>query len=238
MDFSTIKLQPSLVEQVCARIASEIREDTATSSGNGWLPPERDLALKLGVSRPVVREATKRLELQGLLEVRHGVGTKVVDKLHKPLNGSLALLIPDEKERLRQLVQVRFMLEPENARLAAENASTTQIRSLRGAFKQLAEAADFEAAVVADMTFHREVAAASGNQIATLMLHSLSELLQSSLIRGYSRTSTENAVRQHAAVLEAIEKRDPAAAAKAMREHLITAENDLALPKTKKASRA
>jgi GntR family transcriptional repressor for pyruvate dehydrogenase complex len=167
--------------------------------------------------------------------VKHGVGTKVVDKLHKPLNGSLALLIPDDKERLRQLIQVRFMLEPENARLAAENASAAQIRKLRTALKQLEDAVDFETAVVADMTFHRELAAASGNQIVTLLLHSLSELIQTSLSRGYSRTSTTNAVRQHAAVLDAIEKRDPTAAAKAMREHLITAEADLALPKPKKS---
>lgn len=229
MAFSTIKLQPSLVEQVCARIASEIRDESGGT--NGWLPPERDLALKLGVSRPVVREATKRLELQGLLEVKHGVGTKVVDKLHKPLNGSLELLIPDDKERLRQLVQVRFMLEPENARLAAENATTEQIAGLRAALMHLEKAKAFEAAVEADMRFHREVAAASGNQIATLLLHSLSEQIQSSLIRGYSRTSTENAVRQHASVLNAIEKRDAAAAAQAMREHLITAEADLDLPK-------
>lgn len=234
MAFSSIKPQRSLVEEVCARIAAEIRDET--SDGNGWLPPERDLALKLGVSRPVIREATKRLELQGLLEVKHGVGTKVVDKLHKPLNGSLALLIPDDKERLRQLIQVRFMLEPENARLAAENATKVQIRRLRAALQELAETQDFETAVEADMAFHRELAAASGNQIANLLLHSLSELIQTSLKHGYSRTSTDNAVRQHAAVLNAIEKRDPAAAAKAMREHLITAETDLALPKAKKAA--
>ncbi|HEY1053171.1 MAG TPA: GntR family transcriptional regulator, partial [Prosthecobacter sp.] len=149
MTFSTIKIQRSLVEEVCARIAAEIRDENAES--DGWLPPERDLALKLGVSRPVVREATKRLELQGLLEVKHGVGTRVVDKLHKPLNGSLELLIPDDKERLRQLVQVRFMLEPENARLAAVNATAEQIEGLRAALTQLKEAKDFEAAVEADM---------------------------------------------------------------------------------------
>ena len=234
MAFSSIKPQRSLVEEVCARIAAEIRDDA--SDDNCWLPPERDLALKLGVSRPVIREAKKRLELQGLLEVKHGVGTKVVDKLHKPLNSSLALLIPDDKERLRQLIEVRFMLEPENARLAAENATAAQIRKLRTSLQELAETQDFETAVVADMMFHRELAAASGNQIANLLLHSLSDLLQASLKHGYSRTSTDNAVRQHAAVLNAIEKHDPAAAAKAMREHLITAETDLALPKAKKAA--
>lgn len=135
MTFSSIKPQRSLVEEVCARIAAEIRDEITT--GDGWLPPERDLATKLGVSRPVVREATKRLELQGLLEVKHGVGTKIVDKLHKPLNGSLALLIPDDKERLRQLMQVRFMIEPENARLAAKHATTAQIRKMKAALKKL-----------------------------------------------------------------------------------------------------
>lgn len=233
MAFSSIKPQRSLVEEVCARIASEIRDEIA--DGDGWLPPERDLAVKLGVSRPVVREATKRLELQGLLEVKHGVGTKVVDKLHKPLNGSLALLIPDDKERLRQLMQVRFMLEPENARLAAEQATAAQIRKLKAALKKLEEADAYDAAVEADMTFHRELAIASGNQIAALLLHSLSDLMQIGLTRGYSRVPTTNAVREHAAILSAIEKRDAAAAAKAMREHLITAEHDLALPRTKKA---
>ncbi|MBE2285957.1 MAG: FadR family transcriptional regulator [Prosthecobacter sp.] len=233
MAFSSIKPQRSLVEEVCQRIASEIRDEIA--GGDGWLPPERDLALKLGVSRPVIREATKRLELQGLLEVRHGVGTKVVDKLHKPLNGSLALLIPDDKERLRQLMQVRFMIEPENARLAAVHATTTQIRQLKAALKKLEEADAYDAAVDADMAFHRELAIASGNQIAALLLHSLSDLMQIGLTRGYSRVSTTNAVREHAAILTAIEKRDAAAAAKAMREHLSTAELDLALPKTKKA---
>jgi len=236
MAFSSIKPQRSLVEEVCARIASEIRDEIA--EGDGWLPPERDLAVKLGVSRPVVREATKRLELQGLLEVKHGVGTKVVDKLHKPLNGSLALLIPDDKERLRQLMQVRFMLEPENARLAAENASATQTRRLKTALKNLEAADGYDAAVDADMAFHRELAIASGNQIAALLLQSLSDLMQTGLTRGYSRVSTQNALHQHAAILTAIEKRDAATAAKAMRDHLSTAEADLALPKPKKSSKA
>ena len=106
MSLSTIERPVSLVEDVCQRLATEIRAEL--NGGDGWLPPERRLAEQLGVSRTVVREATKRLELQGLIEVRHGIGIKVVDKLHKPLNGSLALLIPDTADRLRQLVEVRL----------------------------------------------------------------------------------------------------------------------------------
>ena len=120
MTLSAIARPASLVEDVCQRLATEIRAER--NGGDGWLPPERQLAEQLGVSRTVIREATKRLELQGLIEVQHGIGIKVVDKLHKPLNGSLALLIPDTADRLRQLVEVRLLVEPEVARLAARLA--------------------------------------------------------------------------------------------------------------------
>lgn len=236
MTFSSIKPQRSLVEEVCARIASEIRDEG--SGHDGWLPPERTLAERLGVSRPVVREATKRLEQQGLVEVRHGVGTKVVDKLHKPLNHALSLLLPDDQERLRQLVQVRLMLEPENARLAATQATPTQLKTLHQTVHDLQHATTAEAAIVADMAFHRAVATASGNQISALLLHSLSDLLHSSLSRGYSLTSTVNAVQQHTQVLQAIEAKDAASAAAAMRSHLLKAEQDLALSQTAPNTRA
>ena len=60
MTFSAIKPQRSLVEEVCARIASEIRDEI--SGGDGWLPPERDLSKRLGVNRASLREALKKLE--------------------------------------------------------------------------------------------------------------------------------------------------------------------------------
>jgi DNA-binding FadR family transcriptional regulator len=76
---------PSLVEAVCQRIITIARENETS----GRLPTERDLSSQLGVSRSVVREAAKRLELQGLLEIRQGSGMTVVDKLHKPLSSAV-----------------------------------------------------------------------------------------------------------------------------------------------------
>ena len=90
----------TLVEEVSDQLAGAIRSGGLVM--DGLLPSERHLAEQFGVSRPVVREATKRLELQGLLEVRQGVGIRVVDRLHAPVSAAARLLLPDEAERLRQ----------------------------------------------------------------------------------------------------------------------------------------
>jgi DNA-binding FadR family transcriptional regulator len=215
----------SLVETVSRRIIGLAR----TNGSRGPLPTERDMSARFGVSRSVVREAAKRLELQGLLEIRQGSGMTVVDKLHKPLNGALNLLVPDEKQRLRQLLEVRFALEPENARLAAERATAADLKSLAACHERFEAASSFEEQVEADMTFHCLLAEASGNKIAALLIQSLSELLQTSLKHGYSRVTKDLAVASHAKILRAILARRPAAAAKAMRTHLDQASQDLRL---------
>jgi len=227
MTLDTIARPPSLVEKVCQSLATLAR--LAPDDDQGWLPTERELASQFGVSRSVVREATKRLEQQGLLEIRQGLGTRTVNRLHKPLSDSLHLLVPNETERLRQLIEVRLMVEPGNARLAAERATAEQIDALRSAHSHLIAAATAIDSVAADMAFHRALAVASGNQIAGLLLHSLSDILQASLQLGYGRVAPERAIAEHAAILEAIERHDPAAAAEATHQHLLTARTDLGL---------
>lgn len=233
MTLDAVIRSPSLVEKVCQQLAGLARRDQQTD--DGWLPTERELSAQLGVSRSVVREATKRLEMQGLLEIRQGIGTKVVDMLHKPLTSTLELLVPDEEERLRQLVEIRSMMEPENARLAAERSTAAQIAALQAAHQQLVEACDFQSAIKADIAFHRAIATGSGNQIAALLMVSLSDFLQASLSRGYRRVTTESAVREHAQILKAIARRTPAAAARAMMKHIQTTREELALKPRKKA---
>jgi GntR family transcriptional repressor for pyruvate dehydrogenase complex len=227
MTFSALQRPASLVEEVCRKLAHTARR--RVSSGDRKLPPERELARQFKVSRTVVREATKRLELQGLLEVKHGIGIEIVDRLHAPLSGSLALLLPNEKDRLRKLIEVRLIIEPELARLAAERATDADILLLRAHQKRLAQATEPGEAILADMEFHCAIARASRNEVAMLVLHSLSDLLKNSLTLGYGRVTPKTAVTQHAAILEAIAARDAETAAKAMLEHLITAQRDLGL---------
>lgn len=228
MTLDTLARPPSLVEKVCQTLATLARGEP--DEANGWLPTERELASQLGVSRSVVREAIKRLEQQGLLEIRQGLGTRTVNRLHKPLSDSLHLLVPNEAERLRQLFEVRLMVEPCNASLAAERASAAQIDALAATHDRLIAAPTTADSVAADMAFHRQLAEASGNQIADLLLHSLSDLLEASLKVGYGRVAPERAIAEHTAILDAIQRRDPAAAAAATQSHLLTARADLGLP--------
>ena len=221
---------PSLVEKVCDRLAEIARGIPTGQPGKGdFLPTERELSVQLGVSRSVVREAAQRLEQQGLLEIRQGLGIRPVNRLHKPLSDSLHLLVPDEMDRLRQLVELRLIVEPENARLAAERATASQISQLQAIQERFVLAKTPLESVAADMDFHRQLAVASGNQISALLLHSLSDLLEASLNHGYRRVTPALAIKQHGAVLTAIEKRDPAAAARAMQRHLTSARIDLGL---------
>jgi GntR family transcriptional repressor for pyruvate dehydrogenase complex len=227
MIVDTIARSPSLVEKVCQQLAGIARRDQ--QEDDGWLPTERELSLRMGVSRSVVREATKRLEMQGLLEIRQGIGIKTVDKLHKPLTSAMELLVPDEEERLRQLVQIRLILEPQSAHLVAERATDAQIERLQGIHQRLVEAKDSASATAADIQFHCGIATASGNQIAALLMVSLCDLLRASLMRGYSLVTTESAIREHGLILRAITQRDPAAAARAMSRHIETTREELSL---------
>jgi DNA-binding transcriptional regulator YhcF (GntR family) len=138
MNITALERPASLVERVCQQLAELIRG--GSSEEERWLPGERSLAEKLGVSRTVVREATKRLEQQGMLEIQHGTGIKIVDRLHRPLNDSLSLLIPDMADRLQQLNETRLSIEPD---AAAEKIGESRERILK-ALSYLEEAGDIE----------------------------------------------------------------------------------------------
>jgi DNA-binding FadR family transcriptional regulator len=231
MNITTLQRPGSLVEGVCQQLAELIRGGAA--SEERWLPAERSLAEKLGVSRTVVREATKRLEQQGLLEIQHGNGIKVVDKLHRPLNDSLSLLLPDVAERLKQLNETRLSIEPDAAAFAAQRASREQLETLRRVQGQLEKAPDNAAAIEADIAAHHAIADASGNLIYRLILDSLAELSIASRLRTIGRIGKQTAVEHHARILDAIERRDPSAAREAMHEHILAAGQDMDLPSLK-----
>ena len=231
MNITTLQRPGSLVEGVCQQLAELIRG--GSPSEERWLPAERSLAEKLGVSRTVVREATKRLEQQGLLEIQHGNGIKVVDKLHRPLNDSLSLLLPDVAERLQQLNETRLSIEPDAAAFAAQRASKEQLETLRRVQGQLEKAPDNAAAIEADIAAHHAIADASGNLIYRLILDSLAELSIASRLRTIGRIGKQTAVEHHARILDAIERRDSPAAREAMHEHILAAGQDMDLPSLK-----
>jgi GntR family transcriptional repressor for pyruvate dehydrogenase complex len=226
MTLSPLKSTPSLVDQVCSRLARQLRDEI--ESGDGKLPPERLMAESLGVSRTVLREATKRLELQGLLEIRHGSGIRAVNRLHKPLSGSLSLLLPELPERLRQLNEARAAIEPEIARQAALKAKTADLKQLRAIHDRLVAAETHDEAVEADIDFHRTLARVAGNEILKLMLESLADLGRESRRVTIGNVGQQRAIDHHNAILAAVAAHDAAAAAKAMKHHMDEAARDLA----------
>jgi GntR family transcriptional regulator, transcriptional repressor for pyruvate dehydrogenase complex len=199
MNITALERPASLVERVCQQLAELIRGGSAEEER--WLPGERSLAEKLGVSRTVVREATKRLEQQGMLEIQHGTGIKIVDRLHRPLNDSLTLLIPDMADRLQQLNDARLSIEPDAAAYAAQRATKEQLKTMRRIQKQLENATEGPAAIEADIAAHHAIADASGNLIYRLILDSLADLGVSSRLRTIGRIGKRAAIEHHEAIL-------------------------------------
>jgi GntR family transcriptional regulator, transcriptional repressor for pyruvate dehydrogenase complex len=229
MKVTTLERPASLVESVCQQLAKLIR-GTGPENGERWLPAERSLAEQLGVSRSVVREATKRLEQQGMLDIQHGNGIRVVDRLHRPLSDALSLLIPEVADRLRQLNETRLSIEPDAAAHAAERATRDQLQELRHIHARLEQAPDNDTAIQCDLAFHHAIAEASGNLIYRLVLDSLGELGLASRLRTIGRVGKFTGIEHHEAILHAIERRDPNAAREAMRFHILAAGEDMDLP--------
>ncbi len=225
MTLTAIPRSPSLVEKVCQRL-SELASQNSPEN-DGWLPTERKLATQLKVSRSVVREAAKCLELQGMIEIKQGLGVRVVNRLHKPLNTSITLLVNDDASRLRQSLEVRAALEPEVARLATLRATATTRRELKAAHLRLEKAQDLPEAIEADLEFHHTLAKMSGNDIFVLMLTSMAELGRESRLATISIAGVEVAKDHHAKILKAVLDGDSTKAETAMRYHINAAINDL-----------
>lgn len=219
------KNDSSLVSKVCARLAVMMRSRAFTATDK--LPPERILAEQLGVSRTVMREATKRLESQGLLEIRHGSGIRIVNQLHRPVCGSLSLAMPAPQERLRQLNEARLLVEPEVARQAAERRRNAHLKALAKSQSDLFNALNTFDAVEADIAFHRALADAARNEVFKLMIESMAELGRVSRRSTIGTVGKHKAHSQHFRILAAVEAGDSDAAAKEMRAHLRHACADL-----------
>ena len=206
------------------QIADQIRTLIADSefTPGARLPPERDLARQLRVSRPSVREALIALEVEGLLDVRVGSGIYVSGPEPRQ-NAALAL---EGASGPFEVIRARWMIEGECAALAAKNASPAQLRAIRKAH------ADYVAAsrsdhnpLSVDRAFHISIAEASGNSALVLVVQTLWDQRVGPLYRAletkleYPLMAAET-LKEHRAIVEAIAKGDARAARSAMRRHM------------------
>ncbi len=187
------------------------------------LPAERDLAQRFGVSRTAVREAVKALREKGLVEAYSGRGTFVTNGTSQAIRQSLDLMIRiNQQEGWTHLAELRQMLEPEIAALAAPRIEEQLLTTMRDAVAAMDRSLhDPDAYVEADLDFHLALAEAAGNPLILSLLDSIVGLLREQRSRIFNVDGgPERGQFHHKRILAAIEHRDANAAREAMRAHL------------------
>ena len=193
------------------------------------LAPERELAEQFGVSRTAIREAVKALAQKGLVEVLPGRGTFITNGTTQAVRHSLDLMMKiGSVEGQRSLVEVREILEPEIAALAAKRATDEQIAAMEEAVTVMeGTLSEIDEFIEADMDFHLALAEGAQNALILTLVDTLVELLRSLRERIASvEGGIERAQEHHRCILAAVMRRDADAARAAMRAHLLQVRND------------
>jgi GntR family transcriptional regulator, transcriptional repressor for pyruvate dehydrogenase complex len=210
-----------LYEQIVQQIEESILAGTLKPGDQ--LPAERDLAQQFGVSRTAVREAVKTLREKGLVEAYPGRGTFIRDGTAQAIRQSLGLMTRiGQPEGTFHLAEVREILEPEIAALAAARVEEQHVFTMREAYEAMDRSRqDPDAFIEADLDFHLSLAEAAGNPLILSLLDSIVGLLREQRMRIFHTAGgPERGQFHHKRILEAVERRDPERARAAMRTHL------------------
>ncbi len=186
------------------------------------LPTERALAAELKVSRTAIREALRALELMGFIESRVGEGTFVREITMKNVMSPFSTLLSQDIELVSDLIEVRMILEPEVARLAARRVTPETAEIIGDALETMAaEIADNQLGIVGDNDFHNALAAATDNKALSRILNLCSDLMQSSREAALSSMKDRRVgLRHHREIYRAVIEHDEDLAAFLMRNHL------------------
>jgi len=192
------------------------------------LPPERDLAKLLGVSRPTLRAAIRSMAAVGVLQSKQGAGTFVVESDGPPALDSapLRMMASLHGFKTSEMFEARRSLEMAIAALAAERATSEQMATMAeeiaGMFASLDDPEQF---LVHDMRFHQTVAASSGNRIMTALMNMVATVLFDVRRKTVKRArDLKESAEMHRHIYRAIRERDADAAGNAMRDHLMLAQ--------------
>jgi GntR family transcriptional regulator, transcriptional repressor for pyruvate dehydrogenase complex len=196
------------------------------------LPSERELAETFRVSRSSVREAIKTLENEGMVVTRRGSGTFLTTVNVEAIIPSLASLLSRGKDALIDLFEMRCLVEPSIAALAAERATPADILRLKEICTKQAQQIDREtSAVDSDAAFHLTIGRATHNSALQRLVASIVEILKP--IREKSLQTPgrgHESLASHRAILVAIERHDPELARQAMQQHILAVEETVLAP--------
>jgi len=212
----------SVAEQVARRLLEMVR--TKALKPGDQLPPERELATYMQVSRASLREALRGLQILGVLKMRQGGGIHVTALEATDLLGPLQFLITLDSKNLGSLYESRAMIDGAIARLTAERITAAQLASLHRLVEaQSTVLGDPLAFRLADTEFHETIAAATGNPFLLTVSHSLYVLgMEYRRVAAGTRGVLERSLAEHRTIVAALEARDPVATEAAMQAHLLS----------------
>jgi DNA-binding FadR family transcriptional regulator len=221
-----VELQAIRTKRLYVKVAEQLTQfvmDGTLKPGERF-PSERELAEKLGVSRPTIREAMIAMELAGIIEIKTGSGIYVTKPGHSPdimdAGGRDKGIGPFE------ILEIRYMIEGEACALAAARITDEQIQQLKDTLLEMEEEEkQADASEKADWKFHSIIAEACQNSAIYAVINWLWELRnQSELSLAYlerlRKEGVHPSINDHRRILEALEKRDPEKARIAMKMHI------------------
>jgi GntR family transcriptional repressor for pyruvate dehydrogenase complex len=216
-----------LYEQIVQQIEESVLKGVLKPGDQ--LPAERELAQRFGVSRTAVREAVKALREKGLVEAYSGRGTFITDGTSQVIRQSLDLMIRiGQQEGSTHLAELRLVLEPEIAALAAGRIEEQLLATMREAVAVMDRSLhDPDAYIEADLDFHLALAEAAANPLILSLLDSIVGLLREQRLRIFNVDGgPQRGQFHHKRILEAIEQGNPEKARATMRDHLQQVRDD------------
>lgn len=225
MSYPKLKL-PRIPDAIAHQLETRFLEGSLKPGDR--LPAERELAIELGVSRPSLREAIKKLVSRDLLVSRHGGGTYVTDRLDTSFIDPWQKLMEQHPSLQDDVLEFRYLLEASAAELAAQRATDADLERLEQAYARLDAAYlgdDRSAQVTADVAFHLTIAESAHNVLFGHLVASVMRLLHEHVRRSLreiavSRETGGLLMAQHLAIRDAIRSRRPEAARLAAQTHI------------------
>jgi GntR family transcriptional repressor for pyruvate dehydrogenase complex len=215
---------PVLKQSLSDGLAQQIRRSIQTGEyqKGDRLPAIMEMARRFGVGHPTVREALKKLETMGVVDIRHGSGVYVSRSDDVLLLASNDYMGEVDKKLLLDLVDARIPIEVRSAACAATHATEENFATMRALLDKAAGHFDDDEVLSAtNMAFHQEITQASGNVVLSQLLDVLRNLFQREqriILNIYGSPQRDHD--EHLSILDALERRDEHLAVDRMQEHL------------------
>jgi len=236
--FKTLSREATLAEQVTGQIENLIVANQLQPGDR--LPPERELAQQFGVSRTVIREAIRALVAKSLLEARPGGGTVVRAPTMEAVAQSMRLFLRASQTEVDydKVHEVRRLLEVEIAGLAAERRTEEDVARMAAILDEVPTVGgDRDLLAQNDVNFHAALARATHNELFSLLLDSIADIMFTVRQLGFSVPGMpDRTLRYHQAIFEQVKAGNPDQARQAMTEHLVEAEETMRQALTHRAA--